>query len=211
MDNRTYYYARVSSKEQNLARQIEAFKKLGAEDRDIITDKASGKDMSRAGYQALKTTMLRSGDTLVIKSLDRLSRNMDNTRKELQWFRDNGITVRIIDLPQTMDSSLDGNSLIGKMVLNILIEVLGTFAEQERQNIKSRQAEGVKAMPVNEKGKKVSTRTGNEIGRPEQIKPANWEEVMQEWRSGRITAKEAMELTGLKRTSFYKLAKEEHQ
>ena len=207
MDNRTYYYGRVSSKEQNLARQIEAFKKLGAEDSQIIKDKASGKDMDRPGYQYLKTELLRAGDTLVIKSLDRLSRNMDNTRKELQWFRDNGITVRIIDLPQTMDSSLDGNSLIGKMVLNILIEVLGTFAEQERQNIKSRQAEGYNAMPVNEKGKKVSTKTGNEVGRPELVKPDNWEEVMQDWKAGNITAKKAMELTGLKRTSFYKLAK----
>ena len=75
MDSRTYYYARVSSKEQNLDRQIAAFKALGATDREIITDKESGKDLERAGYQALKNAMLRRGDTLVVKSLDRLSRN----------------------------------------------------------------------------------------------------------------------------------------
>ena len=74
-ESRTYYYARVSSKEQNLDRQLAAFTALGASERDIITDKQSGKDTNRPGYQALKTTMLRSGDTLVIKSLDRLSRN----------------------------------------------------------------------------------------------------------------------------------------
>ena len=72
MDNRTYYYARVSSNEQNLDRQIEAFRKMGADMRDIITDKASGKNLDRAGYQALKSTILRRGDTLVVKSLDRL-------------------------------------------------------------------------------------------------------------------------------------------
>ena len=75
MESRTYYYARVSSREQNLDRQIAAFKALGASDRDIITDKESGKDLNRPGYQALKNTILRSGDTLVVKSLDRLSRN----------------------------------------------------------------------------------------------------------------------------------------
>ena len=75
MNTRTYYYARVSSKEQNLDRQIAAFISLGAQERDIITDKESGKNLERSGYQALKNAMLRKGDTLVIKSLDRLSRN----------------------------------------------------------------------------------------------------------------------------------------
>ena len=75
MESRTYYYARVSSKEQNLDRQLATFASLGASERDIITDKQSGKDLHRPGYTALKTTMLRSGDTLVIKSLDRLSRS----------------------------------------------------------------------------------------------------------------------------------------
>ena len=71
MEQRTYYYARVSSKEQNLDRQLAAFTSLGAQERDIITDKESGKDLDRAGYKALKTALLRRGDTLVIKSLDR--------------------------------------------------------------------------------------------------------------------------------------------
>ena len=88
MDSRTYYYARVSSREQNLDRQIAAFKALGAEDRDIVTDKDSGKDLERAGYQALKNAMLRRGDTLVIKSLDRLSRNKSDIKNELQFFKD---------------------------------------------------------------------------------------------------------------------------
>ena len=101
MNSRTYYYARVSSKEQNLDRQIAAFKALGADDRDIITDKESGKDLDRKGYQALKNAMLRRGDTLVVKSLDRLSRNKSDIHNELQYFKDNGIRLKVIDLPTT--------------------------------------------------------------------------------------------------------------
>ena len=102
MESRTYYYARVSSKEQNLDRQIAAFTALGASERDIITDKESGKDLDRNGYKALKTAMLRKGDTLVIKSLDRLSRNKADIKNELQYYKDNGIRLKVLDLPTTM-------------------------------------------------------------------------------------------------------------
>ena len=87
METRTYYYARVSSKEQNLDRQISAFVSLGATERDIITDKESGKDFNRTGYIALKNNILRGGDTLVVKYLDRLSRNKSDIKNELQYFR----------------------------------------------------------------------------------------------------------------------------
>lgn len=102
MNNKIFYYARVSSKEQNLDRQIEAFKKLGAEDREIVCDKESGKDFNRSGYQARKTAMLRSGDTLVVKFLDRLSRNKADIKNELQYFKDYNIRLKVIDLPTTM-------------------------------------------------------------------------------------------------------------
>ena len=108
MENKTFYYARVSSKEQNLDRQIEAFKKLGAEEREIICDKESGKDLNRVGYNALKNAMLRSGDILVIKSLDRLSRNKTDIKNELQYFKDNNIRLKVIDLPTTMMELPDG-------------------------------------------------------------------------------------------------------
>ena len=102
MDSRTYYYARVSSKDQNLDRQLSAFYALGASERDIITDKESGKDLERVGYQALKNAMLRRGDTLIVKSLDRLSRNKCDIHNELQYFKENGIRLKVIDLPTTM-------------------------------------------------------------------------------------------------------------
>ena len=188
MNSRTYYYARVSSKEQNLDRQIAAFKALGADERDIITDKESGKDLDRKGYQALKNAMLRRGDTFVVKSLDRLSRNKSDIHNELQYFTDNGICLKVIDLPE-------GQEWFFEMVNNILIEVLGTIAEQERTTIKQRQAEGIAAAKQN----------GKRLGRPVLTFPENWNEVYSSWKAGEITAKTAMEQTNTKRTSFYKL------
>ena len=195
MESRTYYYARVSSKEQNLDRQIAAFKALGAQEREIITDKESGKDLDRTGYQALKNAILRRGDTLVIKSLDRLSRNKADIKSELQFFKDNGIRLKVIDLPTTMMELPEGQEWVFDMVNNILIEVLGTIAEQERANIRQRQAEGIEAAKAN----------GKKLGRPALTFPANWNEVYTSWKAGEITAKTAMEKANTKRTSFYKL------
>ncbi len=195
MNSRTYYYARVSSKEQNLDRQLAAFEALGAQEREIIVDKESGKDLNRPGYAALKNAMLRQGDTLVVKSLDRLSRNKTDIKNELQYFKDNGIRLRVIDLPTTMMELPEGQEWVFDMVNNILIEVLGTIAEQERESIRKRQAEGIEAAKQN----------GKKLGRPALIFPVNWDEVYAAWKAGTITAKTAMEQTGTKRTSFYKL------
>ena len=129
MEHRTYYYARVSSKDQNLDRQIAAFKALGAKDWESITDKESGKDFDREGYQYLKKQLLRRGDTLVIKSLDRLSRNKIDIHKELRYFKENGIRLKVIDLPTTMMDFPEGQEWVFEMINNILIEVLGTIAE----------------------------------------------------------------------------------
>ncbi len=197
MDSRTYYYARVSTKDQNLDRQISAFKALGATEREIITDKESGKNLDRSGYQALKNTILRRGDTLVIKSLDRLSRSKNDIHNELQYYKENGIRLKVVDLPTTMMELPAGQEWVFEMVNNILIEVLGTIAEQERATIRQRQAEGIAV--AKEKGKK--------LGRPSISFPANWNVVYSSWKSGKITAKHAMELTETKRTSFYKLVK----
>jgi DNA invertase Pin-like site-specific DNA recombinase len=100
--NRTYHYARVSSSEQNLDRQLEAFKNMGADEREIITDKASGKNLECSDYQALKGTILRRGDTLVVKSLDRLSRNKADIKGELEYFKSEGIRLKVLDLSTTL-------------------------------------------------------------------------------------------------------------
>lgn len=199
MDNsRTFYYARVSTKDQNLDRQIIAFKNMGADERDIITDKESGKDLERTGYIALKHNMLRPGDTLVVSSLDRLSRNKQDIKSEMEYFRKNKIRVKVLDIPTTMLEPPSGQEWVFEMVENILIEALGSFAENERKAIKKRQAEGIA----------VAKSNGVAFGRPVVEKPDNWDEVYQRWQDKEITATEAMRLTGVKRTTFYKLVKE---
>nr|QGT51062.1 DNA recombinase [uncultured Firmicutes bacterium] len=194
IEHKTFYYARVSSREQNLDRQIEAFRKLGADEREIICDKESGKDLERSGYQALKHTMLRSGDTLVVKSLDRLSRNKADIKNELQYFKDNNIRLKVIDLPTTMMDLPEGQEWVFDMVNNILIEVLGTIAEQERETIRKRQREGIEAARAN----------GKHLGRPSVVKPDNYDEVVEKWQAKEITARQAMKLLGISKSVFYR-------
>ena len=197
LKSKSYYYARVSTKEQNLDRQLAAFRELGADERDIICDKESGKDLDRPGYRMLRDYMLRTGDTLVIKSLDRLSRRKEDIKNELRHFHDMGVRVKIIDLPTSMIEVPAGQEWVLDMVNNILIEVLGTIAEQERETTLKRQAEGIAA----------AREKGVDFGRPKIEYPSDWAQVYVAWKSGGISARMAMERLGLKKTTFYKLVK----
>ena len=197
MQNRIMGYARVSSREQNLDRQLLELKKYVPEE-NIVVDKQSGKDLDRPGYQALKGALgLRSGDTLYIKSLDRLSRNKADIKGELEWFQRNNIRLMILDLPTSMIQVPSGQEWIIEMINNILIEVLSSIAQQERETIRARQREGIDAAKL----------AGKNLGRPKVQVPENFPEVIADWQKGGITAKEAMRLTGLKRSSFYNLVK----
>lgn len=201
MEGRKFGYARVSSNGQNLDRQLFELKKYVQED-FIVTDKASGKDLNRPGYQSLKGALgLRYGDTLYIKSLDRLSRNKKNLNEELQWFKENGIRLIILDLPTTMIEVPDGQTWIIDMVNNILMEVLASIAEEERKTIKKRQREGIDA----------AKRAGKHLGRPALQYPSQWKTYYDKWKQKELTAKEVMTQLQLKRTSFYKLVKEYEQ
>lgn len=193
-------YGRVSSSGQKLDRQLAQFKELGIDDRHIITEKKSGKDIeSRAGYLALRNQMLRSGDTLYICSIDRLGRNKEQIKQELEYFKSNGIRVKILDIPTTLIDFPAGQEWVCDMVNNILIEVLGSIAQKERENIKIRQAQGI----AEAKKKGVV-----KFGRPRAEKPDNWDSVVSQWKAGEITAVKAMELTGTTKSTFYKLVKE---
>ena len=145
MDNRIYGYARVSSREQNEDRQIEALKSFGVPEGNIIIDKASGKDTERVGYQYMKQQILRKGDTLVIKELDRLSRNKSDIKHELEHFKDMGVRVKILDIPTTLTDFPPEQAWVLEMINAILIEVLGAIAENERNKIRTRQREGIEA------------------------------------------------------------------
>ena len=194
---RIFGYARVSSQEQNLDRQIIALKKYVSED-NILVDKASGKDTDRPSYQALKGALgLREGDTLYVLSLDRLSRNKSDIKKELEWFKEKKIRLMILDLPTSLIEVPEGQEWILDMITNILVEVLSSIAEQERLTIKRRQREGIEAAKAK----------GKHLGRPKATVPEHFPRIHDEWRQGKITTNQAMEILELKPTTFYRLVK----
>ena len=195
---KVYGYARVSTREQNLDRQIAALREYVADERDIITDKESGKDFDRTGYQYLRERLIRPGDTLIVKSLDRLGRNKEQVMEELRHYRSDGVRVKILDLPTTMIDLPDGQDWIVEMVNNILIEVLASIAEQERLTIRQRQAEGIAE----------AKKQGRPLGRRKTDLPDEWEEVTGMWKSGSITAVQAMDRLGLKKSTFYRMVRE---
>ena len=198
MEERKFGYARVSSHSQNLDRQILSLKEYVNEE-NIIIDKKSGKDLEREGYQALKGAMgLRKADTLYVVSLDRLSRNKQDITSEVKWFQDNGINLRILDLPTTMIEFPEEQMWIKEMINNILIEVLGSISEQERLTIRKRQRAGIDA----------AKKKGKHLGRPSIEKPDNYENVIGMWRQGKITAVEAMKMLGVKKNTFYRWVNE---
>ena len=198
MEGRVFGYARVSSKEQNLTRQMEQLKQYVPEE-NILTDKASGKDIDRPAYQALKGALgLRQGDTLLVTSLDRLSRNKEHIKQELQWFRDKGVRLKILDLPTSLIEVPEGQEWIVEMINNILIEVLASMAEQERLTIRKRQREGIDA----------AKKQGKHLGRPRLKMPEDFPEIYSQWKSGELTAKEAMKQLHLSSSSFYRMAKQ---
>lgn len=207
---RVYGYARVSTKEQNLERQLEALK-LYNKGIVIFKDKESGKNFDRKEYEIMKR-VVAPGDTIVVKEMDRLGRNKEMIKQELEYYRKLEVRVVILDIPTTttdiskMEEGIAKEMI--KMINNILIEVLATMAEAERTKLRKRQAEGIALMPIDENGKRVSVRVGKgAIGRPEIEYPDNWKEVYDDWKSKEITAVKAMELTGLKKNSFYNLVK----
>ena len=216
-NSKTFAYCRVSSTDQNEDRQVEAMLNLGINERDIFVDKCSGKNFDRPQYQALKL-QLREGDILVIKSIDRLGRNYKQICEEWREIvKDIKVDIKVLDMPILDTTRTDG--LIGEVISDIVLQLLSYVAEQERAFIKQRQAEGIKI--AKEKGKrfgafikqrqaegiKIAKEKGKRFGKPPIQYPDNWSEVYTVWKSGSITAREAMRRTNLKPTSFYKLAK----
>ena len=192
-----YGYARVSTKDQNLDRQLIALREFGIDDRDIIREKASGKSLNREAYQTLRNQLLREGDTLVIVALDRLSRNKLHIKQELEYYRERNIRVMVLDMPTTLCQVNEGQEWIIEMINAILVEVLASLAEQERVKTLTRQAEGIEAAKLQ----------GKHLGRPKMKIPEGWDNIYMLWKSGEITAVEAMRKSNLKKSTFYKLAK----
>ena len=189
-------YIRVSSKDQNPQRQIEALKEYEKElkDENIFTDKQSGKDFNRDNYLELKK-VLREGDTLIVKELDRFGRNKEMIKDELSWMNDKGVRTKILDIPTTLIELPEENAWVIKMVNNILIEVLGSIAEEERVKIGQRQKEGIA----------IAKKEGKYKGRKPSELPKNFPSIYNRWKEGSITAVEFTKLLGYKsRNTTYK-------
>ncbi|MEK4581650.1 recombinase family protein [Bacillus sp. FSL R12-0074] len=199
MKHKKFGYVRVSSKDQNEERQIQNMKDLGIEDRDIFIDKQSGKNMERENYQMLKR-LVRTGDTIVFDSLTRLGRNMNDTLEEFRYYEKHRVNLQFIKEPYinvnyTGEST---NDVIQSAIQKATLTILSAFAEKERIDIKQRQAEGIA----------LARKQGKRLGRPPVEITEEFTDAYKEWKSGSITAVGAMKKYGIKRSSFYKLAKQ---
>jgi DNA invertase Pin-like site-specific DNA recombinase len=199
-----YFYGRVSSKDQNLARQLEVAKAYKDIDR-VFCDKQSGKDFDRPEYQKLKS-VVAAGDEVIVKELDRLGRNKDEIKVEIAWFKEAGVDLRILDVPTTL-IDFQGQEWIRDMVNNILIEVLGAVAQQEREKTNRRQREGIDAMPVVD-GKKFSTKKGCVYGRKPVDLGDDFEKFLQKQKDGLMTVNECCEALGIGRSTWYARVRE---
>ena len=195
-----YFYARVSSKDQNLDRQLEAAKAYKNIDR-VFSDKQSGKNFDRPAYIEMKS-VVRPGDEVVVKELDRLGRDKDGIKEEIKWFKDNGVILRILNVPTTL-IDFQGQDWIAEMVNNILIEVMGAMAQNEREKIRERQREGIDAMPI-VGGKRVSSKTGNAIGRANKVSDDAFQKFLEKTKKGELSVTTACEQLGISRTAWYK-------
>lgn len=203
MQGMTFGYIRVSSKEQNEGRQIKALKDYCNElkDEHIYIDKQSGKDFERLGYQKLKMK-LREGDTILIKELDRLGRNKEMIKQELKELKECGVRIKILNVPTTLMEIPEGQDWLLDMINNILVEVLGAIAEEERNKIRQRQAEGIELAKQEGKykgGVKGTFKTDMK----------KFKKVYNQVQGKQITVTQAVELLGYKsRTSYYNMAKQ---
>lgn len=196
MTTKRFGYVRVSSKQQNEARQMETMSKIGIEERDIFIDKQSGKDFDRPQYKALKS-ILRKGDTVVFDSITRMGRNMDDTQKEYRYFVENGINLQFVKEPM-LDTDSQQEDVILKAIQQAVLVILSAFAQKEREEIKTRQAEGIAAAHKN----------GVKFGRPSLELPQNWESLYKRWKTEEIRAVDFMREVNMKKATFYKKVKE---
>ena len=191
-----YAYARVSCKDQRLERQLSAFKGCNVTFDKIFCDKKSGENFERKNYSRL-IKILREGDLLVIKSIDRLGRNYDCILQE--WKRITkkiGADIYVLDMP-LLDTRSQEKNLIGKLIADIVLQLLSFVAENERISIRTRQAEGIKA--AKERGVK--------FGRPRIVCPANFSEIAEKYVQRKIGLAEALSLSDMKPSSFYRYVK----
>ena len=204
-----YAYCRISTTDQNIERQIIAIKEYAPDiaDNNIFIDKKTGKDFEREQYQEMKVILEHISKAkseneyieLIIEELDRLGRNADLIKKELMWFKEHNIIVRILEIPTTLCEVDENNRWVMEMVTNLLIEVYAQLAQAELEKRAKRQAEGIA----------VAKEAGKYKGRiPIKINQNQFKTVYARWKANEITARQAMSELNIKSNTFYRRVKE---
>ena len=191
-----YGYARVSTVAQNLDRQLDELIKIGIDETRIYTDKESGKDFERKNYKRL-LKKLKPGDVLFIKAIDRLGRNYNMILDEWRILtKEKGIDIVVIDMP-LLDTRIEGKNLVGKFIADVVLQVLSFVAQNERETMRQRQAEGIRMAKLR----------GVKFGRPPKDIPDGFKEIVKLYKQGKITSSKACELSGLTRGTFFRKLK----
>ena len=194
-----YGYARISTGKQKTDRQIDILEKYNLD--RIYADVVTGSKFDRPEYQKLTEEILREGDELFVKEVDRLGRNKRETLEELRKLKQKGVIIRILEIPSTLtvlNNETEQNKLMLEMINNMLIEMYTTFAQVELEKIRTRTKEALAA----------KKNRGETLGRPRVELPKNFKKVYRQYKNRDITAVQAMKLLDLKKTTFYKLVKE---
>ena len=190
MGNNTYGYIRVSTREQNEDRQLVAMREMDVPEKNLFTDRQSGKDFDRPQYKKL-VRRLREGDLLYIKSIDRLGRDYGEILEQWRLLtREKGVDIVVLDMP--LLDTRRGKDLMGTFLSDIVLQILSFVAENERSNIRRRQAEGIEAARAR----------GVRFGRPPRPLPENYQNVYQRWRIGAITGVAAARECGMPLSTF---------
>lgn len=192
MENQMYGYIRVSTREQNEDRQVIEMREFGVPDSNMVTDKQSGKDFARPGYRRL-LRKLKPGDTLVLKSIDRLGRNYDEILEQWRLLtKEKRVEIVVLDMP--LLDTRQGRDLMGTLIADIVLQLLSYVAQTEREFIRQRQAEGIAAAKAR----------GVQFGRKPKKRPEEYERLREEWRAGWISARAAARQLGVAHRTFMK-------
>ncbi|WP_302142630.1 recombinase family protein [Senegalimassilia anaerobia] len=195
-----YGYARVSSKDQNLNRQLDALSAVGVSEESVFVDHLSGRNFDRPGYRSL-VERLQPGDVLVVKSIDRLGRNYDEILGQWRLLtKQRSIDIVVLDMPLLDTRSTSGHGVTGKLIADIVLELLSYVAHVERDNIRQRQAEA--------EGIAAARARGVKLGRPALAVPEEFDAVHRMWEDGSLNSRQAAESLGVSHTTFLKWVKQ---
>ena len=193
---KTYGYARVSGADQNEARQLTAFQELGIPPECIFTDKQSGKDFNRPQYRRL-VKKLRPGDLLYVLSIDRLGRDYEEIGR--QWrilTKETGADICVLDMP--LLDTRTGKDLMGTFIADLVLQILSFAAQNERESIRKRQAEGIAAAKAR----------GVKFGRPKKQAPERFGELVEKWERKELSFKEVLSMCAVSEATFYRRLRE---